>query len=72
MAITADLPAEMPPHWQVYFEVENTDDAIERASSHGARLGFGPIDVPAGRIATLVDPQGAVVSIVESRWPEPR
>jgi predicted enzyme related to lactoylglutathione lyase len=72
MAITGDLPAEMPPHWQVYFEVENADAAIELATSKGAKLGFGPIDVPAGRLATLVDPQGAVVSIIESRWPEPR
>ena len=72
MAITDDLPPEMPSHWQVYFEVENTDDAIDRTISQGARLGFGPIDVPAGRIATLVDPQGAVVSIIESHFPEPR
>jgi len=72
MAISGDLPAEMPPHWQVYFEVERTDEAIERATTAGAKVGFGPIDVPAGRIATLVDPQGAVVSLIESRWPEPR
>jgi hypothetical protein len=72
MAITDDLPAEMPSHWQVYFVVENMDEAIEKATSLGATVGFGPIEVPIARLATLVDPQGAVVSILESRYPEPR
>jgi hypothetical protein len=72
MGITDDLPAEMPAHWQVYFVVESMDDAIEKATSLGAKVGFGPIDVPVARLATLVDPQGAVVSILESRYPEPR
>jgi uncharacterized protein len=72
MGITEDLPADMPAHWQVYFIVENVDDAIERATSAGGKVGFGPIDVPVARLATLVDPQGAVVSILESRYPEPR
>lgn len=72
MQITDDLPADMPPHWQVYFIVESMDDAIERATSKGAKVGFGPIDVPIARLATLVDPQGAVVSVLESHYPEPR
>jgi predicted enzyme related to lactoylglutathione lyase len=72
MGITDDLPADMPAHWQVYFIVENADEAIKNAESQGAKLGFGPIDVPVARMATLVDPQGAVVSILESRYPEPR
>ena len=72
MGITDDLPVDMPPHWQVYFVVEDMDEAIEKATSLGAKVGFGPIDVPVARLATLVDPQGAVVSILESRYPEPR
>jgi uncharacterized protein len=72
MGIADDMPAEMPAHWQVYFIVENADEAIEQAESNGAKLGFGPIDIPIARMATLVDPQGAVVSILESRYPEPR
>jgi uncharacterized protein len=72
MGITDDLPADMPAHWQVYFTVENADESIELAESNEAKLAFGPIDVPVGRLATLVDPQGAVVSIFESHYPEPR
>jgi predicted enzyme related to lactoylglutathione lyase len=72
MEIGSDLPAEMPAHWQVYFVVEDADEAIKQAESDGAKLAFGPIDVPVARMATLVDPQGAVVSILEARYPEPR
>jgi predicted enzyme related to lactoylglutathione lyase len=72
MAIGDDLPAEMPSHWQVYFVVEKADDAIAKAEVNGARLAFGPVDAPVARLATLVDPQGAPVSILESRYPEPR
>jgi predicted enzyme related to lactoylglutathione lyase len=72
MGIADDMSAEMPAHWQVYLMVENADEAIEKAESNGAKLAFGPIDVPIARMATLVDPQGAVVSILESRYPEPR
>jgi len=72
MEISDEMPADMPAFWQVYFAVENADRAIELAESGGAKLGFGPIDVPVGRLATLVDPQGAHVSIFESHYPEPR
>jgi predicted enzyme related to lactoylglutathione lyase len=72
MGITEDLPADMPSYWQVYFIVENLDAALEKATGLGARVGFGPVDAPVARLATLVDPQGAVVSILEARYPEPR
>ena len=72
MEIGDELPPDMPAHWQVYFIVENTDESLERATAKGARIGFGPIDVAVGRLATLVDPQGAVVSVFESHYPEPR
>ena len=72
MKMTDDMPAEMPAHWQVYFIVENADQAIEQATSSGAKLGFGPIDVASGADGDPGDPQGAVVSIIEAHYPEPR
>ena len=72
MEIGDDLPPDMPAHWQVYFIVEGADKAIKESEAAGAKLGFGPVDIPSGRMATLVDPQGAVVSILEARLPEPR
>ena len=72
MAIGSEMPADMPSHWEVYFVVERADESIELAESSGAKLAFGPLDIPVGRMAVLVDPQGAPVSIIESRYPEPR
>jgi uncharacterized protein len=72
MGITDDLPAEMPSHWQVYFVVENVDDAVAMTEERGGKLAYGPLDTPVARLAVLVDPQGAPVSILESRYPEPR
>jgi uncharacterized protein len=72
MEMGSDIPAEAPPYWQVYFVVENTDEAVEKTKSAGGRLIFGPLDIPVGRMATLFDPQGAAFSIIELHMPEPR
>ena len=42
MGITDDLPAEMPAHWQVYFIVDNADEAIAKAESNGAEARLRP------------------------------
>ena len=72
MEMGTEMPADAPPYWQVYFMVENADKAIETTKSSGGSLVFGPLDIPTGRVATLFDPQGAAVSILESNYPEPR
>lgn len=48
-----------PPNWLPYFTVESTDSVVSRV---GDPL-FGPMDVPAGRIAALRDPAGAVFAV---------
>jgi predicted enzyme related to lactoylglutathione lyase len=72
MAMGSDIPSGTPPHWQVYFAVDDADGAIEKTRSAGGSLLFGPLDVPVGRLAVLGDPQGANVAIIESRYPDPR
>ncbi len=58
---------EMPPHWGVYFQVENFDAALEKAISLGGQGTFPPIDVPdVGRIGGIMDPQGACFTAMES------
>jgi len=58
----AEMP--MPPSWIYYFQVDDLDAAIARATSKGAKTLVGPIDVPGGtRIAQLTDPQGAVFAL---------
>ncbi len=51
---------EVPPHWLVYFQVEDCDRSVEKAKGLGAKVAMGPQDFPGvGRIALLKDPQGA-------------
>jgi predicted enzyme related to lactoylglutathione lyase len=66
------MPADAPSYWQVYLLVEKADEAIEKTKAAGGRLIFGPQETPSGRFATLFDPQGAVFSIIEANFPEPR
>jgi uncharacterized protein len=72
MRIGTDMPPDAPPYWQVYLMVENADEAVEKTKSAGGKLIFGPMDIPIARMATVFDPQGASVSLLESRYPEPR
>lgn len=63
------LPAGAPASWQVYFAVEDTDAAIEKAVAMGAQVVDGPDDSPFGRLATLADPTGARFKIVSATAP---
>jgi predicted enzyme related to lactoylglutathione lyase len=62
-----NLPPEMsavPPHWGTYFGVDDVDASAKQAESLGAKVMAAPFDVPKiGRMAVLVDPQGAAVMI---------
>jgi uncharacterized protein len=59
-----ELPPGTPAHWMVYFAVADADATIGTATGHGARLLAGPVDTPYGRMATLADPQGALIKIM--------
>jgi len=72
MAMGSEIPAETPPHWQVYFGVESADGAVKQTEAAGGNLLFGPLDIPVGRMAVLTDPQGAAFAIIEPDYPEPR
>jgi uncharacterized protein len=72
MRIGSDMPPDAPPHWQVYLMVDSTDQAVDKTKAAGGSLIFGPIDLPVARMAVVLDPQGANVSVLESRYPEPR
>jgi uncharacterized protein len=59
------LPPEVPPHWLVYFTVEDGDTAVERVQAGGGDVRMGPIDIPVGRFAVVADPFGAVFAIIQ-------
>jgi uncharacterized protein len=55
---------EVPPHWTVYWQVDDVDASTAKAKSLGAKVLAGPQDIPTvGRFTSLQDPQGAAFSI---------
>jgi predicted enzyme related to lactoylglutathione lyase len=58
------MPAEVPPHWGVYFSVDGTEAAMDKVKELGGQVLMGPMDVEPGKIAVVQDPQGAVFNII--------
>ncbi len=56
-------PPGMPPHWLVYFGVEDLDEALAKVGQLGGTTLFGPQDIQIARIAAVRDPQGAVFAL---------
>jgi len=58
------MPAEVPPHWGVYFSVDGTEAAMDKVKELGGQVLMGPMDVEPGKIAVVSDPQGAVFNVI--------
>ncbi|WP_416403290.1 VOC family protein [Arthrobacter sp. LFS091] len=59
------LSDEVPSMWSVYFAVENTDATVEQALALGATVMHAAEETPFGRLATLIDPTGAVFKVIQ-------
>jgi predicted enzyme related to lactoylglutathione lyase len=58
------------PVWNTRVRVDGADAAVDRATSAGGSLVFGPLDTAGdGRLAVLVDPTGAAFSVWQARGP---
>jgi hypothetical protein len=65
MQITPEM-GPIPPHWAVYFAVDDCDGKAARVTALGGRVLVPPTDVPdVGRFSILQDPQGAAFAIVK-------
>ena len=60
----AEMPAEVPPHWGVYFAVDDADRVVRRIGELGGTVVMGPTDIEPGRFAVAVDPAGAVFNVL--------
>jgi uncharacterized protein len=58
------VPAEVPPHWLVYFAVDDTDATVKQTEKAGGAVRMPPMDIPVGRFAVLADPQGATFAVI--------
>jgi predicted enzyme related to lactoylglutathione lyase len=57
------MGSQTPPSWMPYFGHEDVERAIGETEALGGRLFNGPMQMAAGSIAVLGDPQGAVFAI---------
>ena len=58
------MPAEVPPHWGVYFAVADADAAAARVQELGGTVLMPPMDIEPGRFAAVADPSGAVFNVI--------
>jgi len=65
MEMNDEFPPDMPPHWRVCFAVSDTDGVVAKARELGATIVMEPMDMPIGRFAALVDPQGASFTVMQ-------
>ena len=70
MEITTEM-GNVPPHWLVYFAVEDCDQSADKALRLGAEIRVPPTDIPGtGRFAVIQDSQGAVFATIKLTNPD--
>lgn len=56
----------MPPCWMSYVSVRGIERIVDAIKANGGMIYMGPEDVPeVGKIATIADPTGAVLGLLE-------
>jgi predicted enzyme related to lactoylglutathione lyase len=66
MQMTDDFfPPEVPPHWGVCFAVDDVDATVAKARELGGTITVEPMDMPIGRFAGILDPQGASFTVMQ-------
>jgi predicted enzyme related to lactoylglutathione lyase len=69
MQMSEDMPAEVPPHWLVYFGTEDTDASVQRITELGGSIAMAPMTIPAGRFAVAADPLGTHFGVFQGAEP---
>ena len=57
--------------WLPYMSVDDVDDAVAKASAGGGKIAVAARNVNIGRVAAVVDPEGAVLGLVRSNIGDP-
>ena len=62
--------AGAPPNWGTYVTVDDVDATVKKAEGLGAKVIVPLMDVPeVGRLCTIQDPQGAMISFIIYKMP---
>ncbi len=69
IARPADVPAEVPDSWSIYFTVADCQEAQSRAVELGGSVILPATPTPMGPFAVLADPSGAAFQIMEMSSP---
>jgi len=56
-------PPVMPPHWLVYFAIDDIDAGLAKVQELGGTKLAGPTDIGIAKIGIVQDPQGAVFAL---------
>jgi predicted enzyme related to lactoylglutathione lyase len=67
LPMDAELPADTPSNWVVYFAVADTDATLAKVTELGGGVHHPAEDIPGvGRFAIVHDPQGAVFALLQN------
>ncbi|WP_437679156.1 VOC family protein [Sorangium sp. So ce131] len=69
LQMNAQWPADVPPHWMVYFAVADVEASNARLAELGGKVQVPPFDTPYGRQSVVTDPWGAVFTLMTPRQP---
>lgn len=64
MEMNDQFPPEVPDNWTVYFSVSDCHAAAAKVIELGGTVVVPPTDIPPGRFAVCIDPQGAAFNIL--------
>lgn len=64
LPVNPDDPAKKVPMWLTYFQVDDVDAAVKRATAAGGTILISPFDVAnVARMAVISDPEGVPVGL---------
>lgn len=69
MDMTGRVPDMVPPHWMVYFAVDDADATAAKAQELGGQVMVPPTDIPPGRFAVIADDRGASFAVIKLTQP---
>ncbi len=64
MTMSAEVPAEVPAYWLVYFAVADCDSTVDAATTLGATVTVPAMEIEPGRMPILSDPQRTLFGVI--------